>query len=335
MSRRRIIDPSSQLIEHGWGCPRLYSDCDRCFDAGVVDVVTEIEVLLGVAGDCIRLAKDGQRRQRELLPRQLQIYLIEVIVVDVRVTADPDQLIDFEVALLCNHVGQQCVAGDVEGHAQEHVSAALVDLARQLTVEDKELEEGVARFKRHLLQVGHVPGSDKHPPRIRVRLDRVDRFLELVDHASVRCGPCNPLNTINGTKVAVFGGKPVLVILDVLLELGDLDVPLVRPSLRHLLASCLEVLFERPLRPNVVALVDERLDVAVTVDEPQQLAGHQVGVDALGCDQRESDLQVEHHFGTEHDVCSSSSPVAFRLASCTYLLEQYLERLRMCCHLAS
>lgn len=48
-----------------------------------------------------------------------------------------------------NHVGEQGVAGDVEGHAQAHVSRPLVQLAGQLAVPHVELAEGMARRKGH------------------------------------------------------------------------------------------------------------------------------------------------------------------------------------------
>jgi hypothetical protein len=55
-----------------------------------------------------------------------------VVAVDVAVAAGPDEVADVQVALLRQHVRQQRVAGDVEGHAQEDVGAALVELAAQL-----------------------------------------------------------------------------------------------------------------------------------------------------------------------------------------------------------
>jgi hypothetical protein len=55
-----------------------------------------------------------------------------VVAVDVAVAAGPDEVAHVQVALLRHHVGQQRVAGDVEGHAQEDVGAALVELAAEL-----------------------------------------------------------------------------------------------------------------------------------------------------------------------------------------------------------
>lgn len=44
-----------------------------------------------------------------------------------------------------DHVGEQGVAGDVEGHPQAHVCWPLIQLARELTVHHVELAKGMAR----------------------------------------------------------------------------------------------------------------------------------------------------------------------------------------------
>lgn len=54
---------------------------------------------------------------------------------------------------VCDHVGEESVAGDVEGNPQTHVPRALVQLARQLAVTHVELAQGVAGGQRHEGQV--------------------------------------------------------------------------------------------------------------------------------------------------------------------------------------
>ena len=78
------------------------------------------------------------------------------------VAAGPDELARLHAHLLRDQVGQQSVRGDVEGYAQEHVRAALVQLAGQLlhTVRafvHVELEQRVAGRKRHVVHLGRVP----------------------------------------------------------------------------------------------------------------------------------------------------------------------------------
>lgn len=52
-----------------------------------------------------------------------------------------------------DHVGQQCVAGNVERHPEAHVARALVQLARQLTVAHVELAQSVAGGQSHARDV--------------------------------------------------------------------------------------------------------------------------------------------------------------------------------------
>lgn len=54
---------------------------------------------------------------------------------------------------VCNHVGQKCIAGDVEGHPETHITRALVQLARQLAVTHVELTQSVAGWQSHAWQV--------------------------------------------------------------------------------------------------------------------------------------------------------------------------------------
>lgn len=54
---------------------------------------------------------------------------------------------------VCNHVGQKCIAGDVEGHPEAHIARALVQLARQLAVTHVELAQSVAGWQSHAWQV--------------------------------------------------------------------------------------------------------------------------------------------------------------------------------------
>ena len=73
-------------------------------------------------------------------------------------------------------MGQQRVASDVEGHAQEHVSAALVQLARQLAVGDVELVQRMTRRQHHVINFAGIPCCDEQATRIRCRPNLVDHL---------------------------------------------------------------------------------------------------------------------------------------------------------------
>ena len=88
------------------------------------------------------------------------LHLREMVVVDVAVAAGPDEVAWLQIALLGQHMGEQRVAGNVEGHAQKNIGAALVKLAAQAPVGHVELKERVAGHERHAVQISHIPGAD-------------------------------------------------------------------------------------------------------------------------------------------------------------------------------
>jgi hypothetical protein len=61
---------------------------------------------------------------------------------------------------MCNHVGEQSIAGNVEGHAQTHISWPLVKLARQFPIHHIELTEGMARRQCHQGKIWGDKGFD-------------------------------------------------------------------------------------------------------------------------------------------------------------------------------
>ena len=55
-----------------------------------------------------------------------------MISVEVQIAEAVHEVADVQVALLRDHVGEQGVAGDVEGHSQKQIGTALVQLAGEL-----------------------------------------------------------------------------------------------------------------------------------------------------------------------------------------------------------
>ena len=167
----------------------------------MVLVVDEVNVGKLVVKDR-GLAPQLQRRERLGHARELQANLVEVVLVDVAVTTGPDELTDPQVTLLRNHVGEQGVAGDVEGHAQKHVGAALVQLAAKAAICYPELEQAVAGRQGHVRQVAHVPGAHDVAAGLRVGSDVTHDVSDLVDwpHVTPLGGgghPAAPLGTVD------------------------------------------------------------------------------------------------------------------------------------------
>lgn len=92
-------------------------------------VAVHSEVFDREVEDAFGCTNDVQRWQFPCFARELPPYLLEVVLVDVRVTARPDKLTHLQAADRRHHMRQQCIAGDVERHAEEHIGAALVELA--------------------------------------------------------------------------------------------------------------------------------------------------------------------------------------------------------------
>src|SRR5436309_2220114 len=129
---------------------------DGGLDRRMRAIVDDGDVVKGVVEDRIT------RRQNEfrVWPRvsaELLGDLLDVVVVDVAVAAGPDEVADMKPGLRGHHVGEQCVASDVERHAEEQVGAALVQLAGQPSFGDVELEERVAGRQRHLRDLPDIP----------------------------------------------------------------------------------------------------------------------------------------------------------------------------------
>jgi len=297
-------------------------------------VAVEREVIDRVVEDRIRLALDDEFRQQTCFACQLQFYLLGVVVVDVRVAAYPDELADFQVTLLCNHVGQKRVAGDVEGHAQEHVSATLVHLAGQLAIVDVELEQDVTRFQYHLLQICRVPGAHDETTGIWIDLDGLDDLANLVDRSTIGRGPIDPLHAVDRTKVAVlsaeigFGHHAFLVAF----ECGD---PFLRVDGRDFLPGRLQVLHERPLGPDVIVVGEKVGEKAASLQEEQQFADDQAHRYSLGRDQGKPLRQIVPDLLTKKADRTGAGAVAFFIALLENLLKKFLIGRTFLCHLVS
>ncbi len=176
-------------------------------------VVQHLEVFKLVVEDGIGFALDVQCWISKRFAAELQRHLFVVVAVDVAVATGPNEVAHIEVALLGHHVGEQGVAGDVEGDAQKDVCTSLVQLAAQfgflawiLCRCHVKLKKRMAWHEGHLVELGHVPCAHDDAAAVGVVFQGVDDLLDLVDVAAVRGGPAAPLNAVNRPEVAVFAG---------------------------------------------------------------------------------------------------------------------------------
>ena len=182
---------------------------------------------------------------------------------------------DLEVALLRQHVREKRVARDVERHAEEHVGAALVELAAQAPVRHVELEERMARHERHLRQVGDVPRAHDDAAGVGLLAQEADGLGDLIDVPPVRRRPAAPLHAVDRAEVAVLVG---------------------------------------PLVPDRDAVLLQPADVPLAAQEPEQLLGDRGEVHLLRGDEREPLAQVEAHLVAEDADRARARAIVLRRA---------------------
>src|SRR5262245_33630899 len=176
------------------------------------------------------------------------------------VAARPDELGGSEIALLREHVREQRIACNVEGHAEEEVRAALIDLTRQPTLRHVELHERMARHQRHALELADIPGTDDDAAGIGVVAQLPDHLADLIDLAAVRRLPRTPWLAVYGSELAMRVG---------------------------------------PLVPDRHAVLAQPRYVGVAAQEPQQLVNHRAQVNLLGGDEREPGGEIKAHLASE------------------------------------
>ena len=191
------------------------------------------------------------------------------------VAAGPDEIADFQVALLRDHVRQQCVRRNVERHAQEDVRAALVELAGKASAGDVELEQQVAGWQFHPRNFRDVPCRHDQSPRVRIAADLREQVGDLVDVRAVRRRPRPPLIAIDGSQVAVGVG---------------------------------------PLVPYRHAVGLEVRGIGVPGQEPQELMDDRPGVNLFRGQQRKAGTQVEAHLVSEYRERAGSRAVVLAVA---------------------
>ena len=120
-------------------------------------IALQLEVLVFEVEDALHVRIDLHRGQLTRLTCQLQTGLIEVVQIEVGVASGVDKLTRLQSANLSHHHAEQRIRCDVEGHTQEGVGRALIELQRQLSVSHIELEDGVTRGQCHLVDLCHIP----------------------------------------------------------------------------------------------------------------------------------------------------------------------------------
>ena len=204
---------------------------------GVGVVVLEIEVFEGEGIDVADIGVDDHGGERPQVAGELEFGLLEVVGVEVEVAEAVDEVAGFVVEGLGNHHREQCVAGDVEGDAEEEVGAALVELAGESGAPafvggfvDVELEEEVAGREGHFIDLADVPCRNEVTAGVWIVCEGIHQLGNLVDGGAVVGLPGAPLLAVDGAEFAVFVGPIVPDADAVFLEVGDVGVAFEEPE---------------------------------------------------------------------------------------------------------
>ena len=99
---------------------------DRRLDAGMWIVADDLKIFEFEIIDRIDLPFDHQFRKRLWFAGKDEVDLFEVVVVDVAVSARPDELAWLKSHDMRDHLRQQRVRGDIERNAEKGIATALI-----------------------------------------------------------------------------------------------------------------------------------------------------------------------------------------------------------------
>ena len=248
------------------------SNCDRGFYRRIGVVIQEFEILEAEIKNRFDRRIDPHRRQRSRLASQLQPRLLQMVRVQVRIAKRVDEVTRLKSRDLGNHHCEQGVGGDIERNTEEHVAAALIELARESAAGDVELEQQVAGGKFHLRDVRHIPSADDHSPRIGISLDLIDDLRNLVNRFPIGSAPGTPLGSVDRAEIALLVG---------------------------------------PLIPNRDAVLFEVANVGLAREKPKQFVDDRFQVQLLGRDAGKTLVEREPHLIAEDADRPRSGPIGF------------------------
>ena len=202
-----------------------------------------------------------------------------------------NELASLQTAYLSHHHCEQGVRCDIERHTEECVGTALIEHTRELAISHIELEQSVARRQSHLLDIGNIPRRNDNTTRVGVIFNQIYSLLNLVDNLAIWTWPRAPLIAVNVIQVAK------LVTIDWRVDtLLCCTQELIHSHRKNtLLYAQLIVVAIGVVVPDMYSIINEILDVGVTIEEPQKLVDDTLQKDLLGGQERESLREVKTH----------------------------------------
>ncbi len=123
----------------------------------------------------------------------------------------------------------------------------------------------------HLVELPYIPGTDDYTPRVRIILQSLHHFGNLVDMSAVVIGPRAPLVSVNRAKLTVGTG---------------------------------------PLVPDTHSMLLQIMHIGVATQKPQQFVYNRLQMKFFGSKQRKTLFKVETHLIAEYTACAGTGAVA-------------------------
>ena len=202
------IDSDDAVAGHG-GDGDHGLDGDGCFDGGVRVVAFESEILEDKILEACAGGIESHPWQGTALTGELKAGLLEVVSVEVEVAEGVNKCAGLKTADLRDHEREEGVGGDIEGHAEEEIGAALIELATEFAVLNIELKKRMAWCEGHEMEFGGVPCRDDEATAIGIFFDVFDDASDLIDSGAIRSAPVTPLGPIDAAEVAFLIGPLV------------------------------------------------------------------------------------------------------------------------------
>jgi len=184
-------------------------DGDGCFDSWVWVVAFESEVVEHKILEVCAGGIEHHAREGAALAGELQAGLLEVVGVEVKVAEGVNKCAGLESTDLRDHEREERVGSDIEGHAEEEVCAALVELATEFAILNIELKQRMTWREGHEVELGGVPCRNDEATAIGIFFDVFDDARDLIDDGAIRSAPVAPLGAIDAAEIAIRIGPLV------------------------------------------------------------------------------------------------------------------------------
>ena len=247
-------------------------DGDGCFDGWVRVVAFESEVVEDKIFEACAGGIEHHARQGAALAGELQAGLLKVVGVEVEVAKRVNERAGLEAADLCDHEGEKRIGGDIEGHAEEEVGAALVELATEFAILDIELKQRMTWCKGHEVELGGVPCRNDKAAAVGIFFDVFDDARDLIDRGAIRSAPVAPLGPIDAAEVAFLIG---------------------------------------PLVPDGDIVFPQVAGVCIAFQEPEELVNDGTKMKFFRGEERKALAQIEALLGTKNGIRAGAGAVGF------------------------